>query len=249
MTAGQFPGSWKTFPIPVPDPYAIATAIVIRLRPDRERDNRPGPEFRKIIGTGAGYAFVQVIAIGYALRAGTLAQLGRGRTLPSRGPHGGVGNKGVYMAGYSSQLITYGNAYLKTQATAQKTAPTNPLINTGKVRLTTATGFSPSGTNTIAELSPNEANFSGYTAGGLALTLTGPVNLSALCEGMIAALTFLATTASPFVPNVLTGYWVDDGTNVIAQEAFPSPGITISAAGDFLALLLQLPQQVNQPCA
>jgi hypothetical protein len=152
------------------------------------------------------------------------------------------------VAAYSSQNITYGNAYQKTAALAQKTAPTNPLINTAKVRLSTQLGFSPSGTATIAELAANEANYSGYTAGGLALTLTGPVNLSALCEGMIAALTFLATTATPFVPNTLYGYWVDDGTNVIAQEAFPAPGITIAGPGDFLALLLQLPQQVNQAC-
>ena len=149
------------------------------------------------------------------------------------------------MATYVSENITYGQTFLLSVIAALKTAPTNPLVNMGKVRLTTQAGFNPQPLLTIAELSPNEANYSGYTAGGIALTLSSPVLLGTGAVGNSQAVEFIASTASPFVPSTLTGYWIDDGTNVIAMEAF-STSIPIAAAYDFLALVLQLPLQLAQ---
>ena len=150
------------------------------------------------------------------------------------------------MAAYSSQTITFGRAWLETVVAAWKTTASNPLINTAKLRLTTVSSFLPSPDATIAGLDANEANYSGYTAGGLAIVLSAPVNLSPTCVGSVVNETFIATAGSPFVPNVLTGYWADDGTNVIAMEAFGGAGIPINGPGDFLALLMQLPLQALQ---
>lgn len=133
---------------------------------------------------------------------------------------------------------------------AFKTVATGPLIATAKVRLTTNASFVPNPDATIAELAADEADYSGYTAGGLALVVGAPVNLSPSCQGAVTALSFIATAASPFVPAQCYGYWVDDGTNVIAQEAFPG-GVAIGfgVAGDFLELVLQLPLQATQAAA
>jgi hypothetical protein len=150
------------------------------------------------------------------------------------------------MAAYSSQQITYGRYFLNLLAAAFAARPAGALIASGKLRLTIATAFLPDPGATIATLAANEANFSGYPAGGVAVALSGPVNLSGNCIGEVQEETFIGTTATPFVPNIITGYWVDDGTGVVGMEAIPSPGIPINNVGDFLALLVQLPLQATQ---
>lgn len=121
------------------------------------------------------------------------------------------------------------------------------MIATAKVRLSTNPSFVPNSLATIAELAANEANYSGYTAGGVALVVGSPVNLSPTCQGAVTAVSFVATAASPYVPSNVYGYWVDDGTNVIAQEAFAGgASVGFGAPGDFLELVLELPQQGPQ---
>lgn len=152
------------------------------------------------------------------------------------------------MATWSTQQLTFGTAFMQTVMAALKTVPGDPLINAAKVRLSVDPAFAPSPGSKISDLAPQEANYSGYAAGGIAVVLSNPVNLSNTCQGSIAEATFTATTADPFVSGSVTGYWIDDGTNFICGEAFPSgQKATFSAPGAFLALIVQIPMQAIQP--
>ena len=158
-----------------------------------------------------------------------------------------VGPGRVEVGQYTSQKVTFGTTFLNALVTALKTAPTNPLINTAKVRLSNNPAFNPNPAETIATLAATECAYTGYAAGGIALVVGSPVNLSPICQGAVTTLQFLATTATPFVPDTSYGYWVDDGTNVILAEAFPVGfPFGFSAPGDFLELVLQIPAQAFQ---
>jgi hypothetical protein len=81
--------------------------------------------------------------------------------------------------------------------------------------------------------------FSGYAA--KAVTLTPPGNLTNLDQCVTSTASFTATTGTPFVSDVVTGYMVTDGTaTVYAAELFASP-VPIAQPGDFLDLDLILP--------
>lgn len=151
------------------------------------------------------------------------------------------------MASFASANPVYGSAFLASIIGAYKTAPMNPLIDTAKVRLSNNPAFVASPGSTVAELDATECAYSGYAAGGIALVVGAPVILSATCEGAVTALQFLATSATPFVSDTAYGYWIDDGVNVILSEPFSVPGgIPFAAAGNFLELIVQLPQQAPQ---
>ena len=148
---------------------------------------------------------------------------------------------------YTSQNVVYGTAFLNTVIAALKTTAAGPLVATAKVRLSKDPSFRPTPANTIAELAANETDYSGYTAGGVALVVGNPVNLSPTCQGAVTGLQFLSTTATPYVSDQAYGYWVDDGTNVILAEAFPAGTIAnFASPGAFLELVLQLPMQAPQ---
>jgi hypothetical protein len=151
---------------------------------------------------------------------------------------------------FASQNPQYGQAFLDTVLAAFKTVPGGALIVAGKLRLSKDPAFAPTPQSLIADLTPEECDFSGYTAGGYGLTLSAPVNLSTTVEGVLAGATAIATTASPFVANNVYGYWVDDGANVVLSEAFGAAGpIPIGAAGDFAQVDLRLPVGYVQPAA
>jgi hypothetical protein len=166
-------------------------------------------------------------------------------TVPSG--QAGPSNPGAEMPAYASQQVVYGTAFLDTIIAALKTVPAAALINGAKVRLNTNLAYNPQPGDSITTNTANEANYSGYTAGGIAVVLGTPVNLSPTCQGTIFNATFTAATASPFVPNVCYGYWVDDGTNVIMGEKFAAgTSYSFGSPGDFLELIGQVPQQANQ---
>jgi hypothetical protein len=151
---------------------------------------------------------------------------------------------------YASKSVVFGTAFAKTVLAALKTAPANPLINTGKVRLSHDPAFNPIPASTVAALVAQEASFSGYTAGGIAVALSAPLNLTTQVDGVLTSALFLAVTASPFVADVAYGWWIDDGTNVIAGEAFAG-GVNVgfNGPGDFLDLEVFLPYVLHQATA
>jgi hypothetical protein len=148
---------------------------------------------------------------------------------------------------YESQQVGYGSAFADTILAALKTVPGGALIVTGKVRLSQDPAFNPTPLSVITDLTPNEANYSGYAAGGIAAILSAPLNLSTVCRGVLIPALFLDTTGSPNVTNVVYGYWIDDGTNVIAFERFANnQTANFTGTGDFLSLTILLPIQLSQ---
>jgi hypothetical protein len=148
---------------------------------------------------------------------------------------------------WTTANLGFGRAFADSIIAALKTAPANPLINLGKLRLSKDPAFAPTPGSAIADLTPHEADFSGYPAGGAAVVLSAPVNLSAACQGGLFSQTFVGVGGPPFVGNQIYGYWVDDGTNVICFEPFGAAGFSdIGVVGDFLTLNLQIPEQLLQ---
>ena len=143
---------------------------------------------------------------------------------------------------YETQGVVYGRAFMATVLAALKTVPGAALIVAGKIRLSKDPAFAPTVDSVITDFTANEADFTGYTAGGYTVTLSAPLNqttqiLAVLCNA-------LAIGGSPFtVPNTIYGYWIDDGTNVVMAEKFAPPGATANFAntGDYLDLQVLLP--------
>ena len=154
------------------------------------------------------------------------------------------------MTDYTAQNVVFGRDFLNTVLAALKTRPAAELIATGKVRLSQDPGFNPTPGSAIADFSPGEADYSGYAAGGIAYTVPDPVNLSATIQGLTVTVVFKAGTASPFVANSCTGWWLDDGSNVIMAERFANNGqAQFQSPGDFLALDTRLPMSLMQATA
>jgi hypothetical protein len=148
---------------------------------------------------------------------------------------------------YSSQSVTFGRTFYNTILSALSTRAAAALIVAGKVRLSNNPSFNPSADVQISTLAASECDYSGYASGGIAAVVGGPVNLSANTQGVIIPALFQATSADPFVQATAYGWWIDDGTNVIAFERFAGGGSArFGAAGDFLALNVLLPGELLQ---
>lgn len=151
------------------------------------------------------------------------------------------------MTNYTAQNVTFGQAFMNTIMAALKTVPSGALIATAKLRLSNSPSFAPTPASTIASLDATECAYSGYTAGGIAVSLSAPLNLSTVCQGVLTNGLFLATTASPFVPDVAYGWWIDDGTNFIAGERFSgNQSASFASPGAFLDLNALVPGQLAQ---
>lgn len=149
---------------------------------------------------------------------------------------------------YESQNLVYSRAFMDTVLDAYKTVPGGALITAPTLRLLQGALPAITPDTALADLVALEANFSGY--GADTFTLTVPVQSSTNVQCAIGSGTFVATTASPFVGNTITGYFVTDGTNLVASEAFPlSSPVPIDAVGKFLTLNVALPGNLFQPAA
>lgn len=151
------------------------------------------------------------------------------------------------MTYYQAKSVTFGRTFINTVLAALKTVPGAALLVAGKLRLSQDPSFNPQPSSLIADLTPAEADYSGYVAGGVAVVLTAPVNLSTVADGVLFTALYLAAAATPFVANNVTGWWIDDGTNYVAGERFQNNGVaSFSAPGAFLNLTAVLPQQLIQ---
>lgn len=148
---------------------------------------------------------------------------------------------------YASEEVVYGRTFLSSILAAFSTRPAAALVVTPKVRLSSDINFNPTPDNTVATLAANEATFSGYTAGGIAPTFSAVLRGGPDFQQLNAPVLFEAATADPFVPGNCYGWWLDDGTNVIAAEKFAN-GLVASFAnvGDYLALDVYLPMHSVQ---
>jgi hypothetical protein len=149
------------------------------------------------------------------------------------------------MAVYTSNRVVFGTAFLNTMLAALNAIPGAKLINAAKCRLSQAPGFAPAPGSLIAALAANEANFTGYTPGGVAFAATPVQNLSPNAQGTVTPVVFSATGST--TGNVIYGYWIDDGTNFIMGEAFPAgQAVNFASAGDFLEIIVEVPIQNRQ---
>lgn len=152
------------------------------------------------------------------------------------------------MAEWISQNPTYGRGFLDTVVAAMKTDPGAALIVAGKIRLSTNPAFDANFNAAIADLTPDEATFTGYTAGGYAVSLSAVLNLGPTALGSLAHA--LIVCSADGTSQTCYGYWVDDGANVILMEAFdPDNPPSFELAGDFLDLDVVFPLQATQPAA
>lgn len=151
------------------------------------------------------------------------------------------------MASYYSQSVVFGSDFMATVLDALSAAPEVALIVTPKVRLSQSPTFNPVPTMTRAGLAADEADFSGYTAGGYTPTLSANVVLQSGVVGKVANVLPVMATADPLVQNSVYGWWLDDGANVICAERF-ADGLIVQFAevGDFLDLLIAVPMQLTQ---
>lgn len=151
---------------------------------------------------------------------------------------------------YESQSVVYGRAFLATVLGALKVDPAAALIVAPKVRLTKDAVFNPLPSSLVADLELNEADFTGYTTGGYAPTLSGVVNLGSNIVGLTAGVLPTCSGAGAPSPNTVYGWWMDDGTNVIVAERFAN-GLffTFQNPGDFLDLAIALPLALLQAAA
>lgn len=151
---------------------------------------------------------------------------------------------------WTAQRVVWGRAFMNSVVAALKTAAEDPLIMTGKIRLNTNPAYNPTPDSTRAALAADEAAYSGYTAGGIALTVGDPVRLAENIVGAMSSVLYRATDVDPFVSATVYGWWIDNGTIVVCGEAFPSG--TVAAFGNpfsFLQLDISLPFGLMQAAA
>lgn len=148
---------------------------------------------------------------------------------------------------WTAQNVVYGRTFVNTILAAFAAAPLAELIDTAKIRLSQNPAFAPDPDSAIADLTPTEADYSGYTAGGIAMVVSAPLNLGTDVQGTMSSVLFKATTATPFVSNTVYGWWIDDGTNLICGEAFPG-GVNalFGSINDFLQLDVVTPLPLYQ---
>lgn len=150
------------------------------------------------------------------------------------------------MAQYTSTNLIFGRTFANAMLAALKTVPGAALLAAGKVRLSSDAAFSPTADTTLAALVANESAFTGYPAGGVAVSLTTGVDVQPQTQGAITSAVFEGTGTRPLVaPGVAYGYWIDDGVEPAVMEKFPSP-VTFENAGDYLVLNCIIPELLNQ---
>jgi hypothetical protein len=114
-----------------------------------------------------------------------------------------------------------------------------------KIRLFQDTGFIPTAGTTLADLEDIEADYSGYAAGGIAVTnFTLPLlNASggASIQSGLVQFTFTAPAdpAEP-VPNVIGGFFLEDATGkLVSVGTFPN-GVAMQQNGQGIPMNVQL---------
>lgn len=110
-------------------------------------------------------------------------------------------------------------------------------LATSEIRLYKYGEISPNASTTLAELDAAECDFTGYAAE--VITNWNAAGLNPLGGASIQASVQFATAAPYTTGNVVGGYYVVDTTvsdEVLTVQAFPEPGVEMSAAGDIIPI-------------
>lgn len=182
-------------------------------------------------------------------KAQRVTQAGLFRALAAPGkPPGLFLSPGRGVVHHTTQNVVIGRTWMRVVLAAMAADPNAALIVTPKIRLSKNPLLSITPQTDIADLEAAEADFTGYTAGGITWTVGVPVNLGPTRVGLQFPVSYVAGTADPFVANTIYGWWADDGTNLIVGEVFVPP-LTYGFAtqGDFLQLDLVMPVALVLP--
>lgn len=154
------------------------------------------------------------------------------------------------MPSYTTQNVGYSRVFADSVLAAFKADPGAALIVTGKVRLSRDPDFNPAFDTPVADLTPNEADFTGYPAGGVAVTMSDPLNILTTAQAILISALFIVTEDDPQVENQVYGWWIDNGTDVIAYERFNTSGpFNLAEPGDYLDCTILLPMRLAQAAA
>jgi hypothetical protein len=148
---------------------------------------------------------------------------------------------------YTTAKVVYGKAFIQKWMAALTAAVTTGLLAAAKIRLSKDPQFNPTPDSVLSALAAQEADFSGYPAGGKALILAQGVGSSAGAYSDLAQVLFTGAPATPQVVNTITGYWVDDATEFCIGERFTA-GLTVpfESAADYFGLTLLVPLMLYQ---
>lgn len=148
----------------------------------------------------------------------------------------------------TTKAVVFGRVFANALLTGLTTLAGAALLATGKLRLSNDPAFNPTPSTLLAALTAAECAYSGYTAGGIAVVMTGPLNVTVDIQGVSQSHLFEAVTASPFITDTAYGWWIDDGTDMLLAGAFADDGpVAFQAPNDFLQLLAILPVSLLQP--
>jgi len=123
------------------------------------------------------------------------------------------------------------------------------LIDTPKLILLGENSLAISPDTTLAEIEAIEAAFTGYTAGGTAITLTapGPVRQSETIQLLAGNVIEVLESGSPTVTADIYGAALVDTTyGLIAAGYFDQP-VTLAEVGDFIDVLFGVPVILQLP--
>lgn len=139
-----------------------------------------------------------------------------------------------------SQAPVYTQDYLRRVADAYKTNPAAALLPTPAIGLIKDSGFNPNPATTLAEATAAECDFTDYAR--KTPTLSDGVNLGVSIEGVTGTGTYTITTDPVVTDNTVLGYFVTDGTIVVAAELFgDGQSVEMAEPGDQLLVVMQLP--------
>jgi hypothetical protein len=133
---------------------------------------------------------------------------------------------------YVSKQTVWNANSAQAMLSANRTLPGAALITPGAMGLF-KNDFTPTPQSLIADFTP--ADFSGYLLTPVALA--PPHNYTVDKAVQSAIQTFIATSATPFVPCTVFGWYMADLTGVLwySSERFTSP-MSVSAVGDFIGI-------------
>jgi hypothetical protein len=118
--------------------------------------------------------------------------------------------------------------------------PMAPPLDSPELHLMGAAGFAPSPDTLTADLTAVEAGFSGYAFA--TPSSFGPVTFGTSQVGLVFDNLWVASATIPFIPDTVTGWWLQVGSDWALAAFFVSPGaVAIAQSGDWLALDAAVP--------
>lgn len=143
------------------------------------------------------------------------------------------------MADYPLTTIEGAVAQAETQGLAIADPGATPTPTTSKLRLFQASLGVPTVETTKVELVANEANYTGYPAGGFTVDVMGPP-LGAPGGGVVILSNELIAVFTSGDPNTIGGYWLQNTAGDVIQVFVYDPPRVLAAIPDGWPIVAQL---------